>query len=226
MFWDGTRWIDEREQLTVSTVQPARAPVRRRFRVPMVAAMSGFVIAAVVGAQLGATPTVTLPEDADNAAARQVWVEAPIVAGEGATLRAHHLARNAVYMLKWDRYGRSLRLIWTDGDGKVRARFRVPTDARTGSHKLTLMRITRAEASTYVRAGNKQPGISSGAAPIMTLSLSVKLDRGGNGKGRNKPANPSQPPLGSPAITQAPVPSADPTATPVPDPTATPAPTP
>jgi len=162
MFWDGTRWVDEREQVSTSKVQPVRAPVRRRPHVPIAAVMAALVVA-VVGTQLGASPVVTLPEDADNAAARQVWVEAPIVAGDGATLRAHGLARNAVYMLKWDRNLRSLRLIWTDGDGKVRARFRVPENARTGTHKLTLMRITRAEASTYVRSGNKRPHISAGA---------------------------------------------------------------
>ena len=83
----------------MSKVEPVRAPVRRRFHLPVAAAMSVLVIAASSERSLARHRSVTLPEDADNAAARQVWVEAPIVAGEGATLRAHGLARNAVYML-------------------------------------------------------------------------------------------------------------------------------
>ena len=215
------------QEVTISKVQPARAAgsaslpcSRSRRRCPRWSSPYGRIAA-------WGGPGVTLPEDADNAAARQVWVEAPIIAGEGATLRAHGLARNAVYMLQvgpvrpvaaphMDRQRRQ-------GPGPIR----VPENARTGSHKLTLMQITRAEASTYVRAGNKRPHVSDGATAIMTLSLSVMSERG-KGKGRDKPTDPSQAPSASPAITLAPSPTATPestiTATPEPTVTATPAP--
>ena len=235
MFWDGTRWVDERAQTSV-TPEPIAVPRRvRRFRVPAVTTLVVAAIAVLVTAQLGAN---LAPREQDAglrvaASGPRASIKGEPMAGEGLTLYGRGFPANSVYQLRWDRGNRSLRLIWVNDDGRFRARFRIPATAGDGVHRLTFRRITRGEASRFVTAGIKRPLMIDGDT---TLQVQIKI-KPGNGKGRGKSANASPAPTVSPEPTAEPVAEpvvsalpADPTPVaseqPAPDPTPTPAATP
>lgn len=229
MFWDGTRWIDERAQTTRASSEKQGVRPARHFRLPFATSMALVAIAALVTAQLGAG-ILSRDRDVDLRVVRsgpRAAVKGDAEAGKGATLYGRGFPANSVYQLGWDRSKRALRLIWVNDDGMFRARFRVPAGAKEGVHRLVFKPISRAQAGRYVTAGIKRPLL---VAAQGMLEVQVKI-KPGKGKGRDRAPAPSPAPTAVATAapvepTPAPSDALDPVTSPVPEPVVTPEPAP
>jgi len=198
MFWDGTRWVDER-------LMPAgeqQAPHHRRR--PFVLGSLGtlLVLAALI-----------IPVWTVEAASPGISLAGTAVPGAYVSVTGSHFSGHSYVKLTWDGSGTGMPFIYTAADGSFKVSAKIPSAAKLGSHTMAAVR------ADYTGNWNVYAIFASATVKVQSATATTA-------PAPTKPSAPTVAPTKAPTATLAPTPA--PTATPVPTvaPTATPVPTP
>jgi hypothetical protein len=202
MFWDGTRWIDQRPRQQQPTPPPRRGI--RDWIATGIIVVSALVIILPLTSVRAEGPRLTLQPAAAPAGARVIATVDGLEAG-------------SIVALVWASTGDRLSAPSAAKGGSLQLRFSVPKNAPAGSHEVQLVRAQRGQ-------GRGQPAATLASNDTMTAAAFVVVT--------TAPATPDPtatpvPATVAPTVAPTAQPTVAPTAAPTPQPpAATPQPTP
>ncbi len=208
MFWDGTRWVDERPA-------PRRRLPRRR--------NLGDIIATIPILLL--VPLLVLPYLAVSASEASLTITGRAVPGGTIAVIGSDLASRTWLQLTWDASATRMPKVKTDGRGSFQARVTIPASAGPTEHVLAAIAMGSGRT-------NRASLLSSATSQVLaSVTVTVVAEAPPADPGPDptpKPADPTPKPADPTPKPADPTPKPDPTAdpTPKPDPTRDPTPKP
>ncbi len=200
MFWDGTRWVDER---------PAgrqRLPYKRTL---------GDVVATIPILLL--IPLLVLPYLAVNASAALLSITGEPVAGSSITVNGSGLGGRHSLQLTWDGSTARMPKVRTDARGTFQTQVTIPASAGATQHVLAAIAASSGRVKQAALGGATREVLAS-----VTVTVVEAPEPETTPDPTPQPAEPTPKPEPDPTAAPAtPTPEPDPTATPKPDPTPT-----
>jgi hypothetical protein len=205
MFWDGTRWVDERP-----TPTPAVFSGPRRLR-DWIATVPILLLApALLFPFLPAMATTVGPS---------LTVAGPVTPGATLPVKASGFTSGTMFQLQWDGSSTGMPMLRTTTGAALVLNVHVPSQTKLGTHVVTA--VLPAWAQYAVRFGSAPATPNRGRTILAATNVMVVAKI--SGAVATPPPSPA-PPAGAAAPTGAPTraPTAAPTAAPTPVPTAAP----
>ena len=194
MFWDGTRWTDDR---TVrSTPTPAPTPARRRRLRDWAATLPILLL----------VPALALPLVSAGASSASLGVAGSAVANGQLSVTGQSFPGRDWVQLAWDGATAGLPTVRTGSDGELSTTITIPAGTTAGSHTLSAL-------------GGDGNGKGNLAAADVLASVSVSVSGGSASPAPTPAPTPVATPVATPNPTPAPTPAPTPVASPTPAPT-------